>query len=88
MEENNMNNSDNLKAFPNPSSGCFSLHVDKAPDFIELIDLTGKSIPLNSNMQEGVFTIDAGSVAAGMYILKSRAKQNSPINYQSIIISR
>jgi hypothetical protein len=88
MEENNMNNSDNLKAFPNPSSGCFSLHVDKAPDFIELIDLTGKSIPLNSNMQEGVFTIDAGSVSAGMYILKSRAKQNSRINYQSIIISR
>jgi hypothetical protein len=39
-------------------------------------------------MQEGVFTIDAGSVSAGMYILKSRAKQNSRINYQSIIISR
>lgn len=88
VDETQTINESTFKIFPNPSSGCFSLHVDKAPDFIELIDLTGKSIPLNSNMQEGVFTIDAGLVAAGMYILKSRAKQNSPINYQSIIISR
>lgn len=88
LEENSMNNSDDLKAFPNPSSGCFSMRVDKAPEFIELTDITGKSIPINSTMQGNVLMIDVGSVAAGMYILKSRAQQNSLLNFQSIIISR
>ena len=88
IDETNTINETTFKAFPNPSSGCFSLHVDKAPEFVDLIDLTGKSIPLNSSMLGGVLTIDAGSIATGMYIFKTRIHQNSPINYQSIIISR
>jgi hypothetical protein len=88
IEEQNSNNEYYNKSFPNPSSGSFSLRVDKAPELIELIDLTGKSIPFNSIMQGGILTIDAGSIAAGMYVLKFRTNQNAPITYQSIIITR
>lgn len=86
--ETNKINEPTLEIFPNPSSGCFSMRVDKAPEFIELTDITGKSIPINSTMHGDVLMIDVGSVAAGMYILKSRAQQNSLLNFQSIIISK
>ncbi len=88
IEENGNDFSENFKAFPNPSSGSLSLRMDKKPEQIELIDLTGKSIPLTYIMQGGILTIDAGSIAPGMYVLKTRSMQNSPTRYQSIIISR
>lgn len=88
IEENGNDISENFNAFPNPSSGSLSLRIDKKPEQIELIDLTGKSIPLTSIMQGGLLTIDAGSIAPGMYVLKTRSMQNSPTRYQSIIISR
>jgi hypothetical protein len=53
-----------------------------------LIDLTGKVVPFSSSYHAEILSIDAGSIAPGMYVLKLRTNQNSPSRYQSIIISR
>ena len=57
-------------------------------ELIELIDLTGKNIPFTQIYHAGILSIDAGTIAPGMYVLKLRTNQNSPSRYQSIIISR
>jgi hypothetical protein len=74
--------------FPNPSNGNFNLRLNINPELIELVDLTGKAIPFSANYQAGILSIDAGSIAPGMYVLKTRTSQNSPITFQSIIINR
>ena len=88
IEEHDNGEEKNINPFPNPSSGCFSLRLDNEPEFIDLIDLTGKTIPLSKSYHGEVLSIDAGFIAPGMYILKTRSSRNSPITYQSVIISR
>jgi hypothetical protein len=88
LEENENHLSENIKAFPNPSNGSFCLTMDEKPELIELIDLTGKTIPFNKIYNAEILTIDAGSIAPGMYVLKLRTNQNSSTTYQSIIINR
>jgi hypothetical protein len=88
IEESEKNLSDNLMAFPNPSSGNFNIRLNLNPKLIELVDLTGKKIPLSTSYHSEILSIDAGSIAPGMYVLKIQTSQNSPILYQSIIINR
>ena len=87
-KENEKDLSDNFMAFPNPSSGNFNIRLNINPELIELVDLTGKTIPFSTSYQAEILSIDAGSIAPGMYVLKIRTGQNSPITFQSIIISR
>ena len=74
--------------FPNPSNGTFNIKLRINPELIELIDLTGKLIPISTSYNAEILNIDAGSIASGMYFLILRTSQNSPITYQSIIINR
>jgi hypothetical protein len=74
--------------FPNPSNGNFNMRLNINPELIELVDLTGKAIPFSASYQAEILSIDAGPIAPGMYVLKTRTSQNSPITFQSIIINR
>jgi len=74
--------------FPNPTNGIFKINISIKPELIELIDLTGKTIPFRQIYHEEILSIDAGSIAPGMYVLKLRTNQNSPTKHHSIIISR
>ena len=88
IEENENDLPENIKAFPNPCNGSFCIRLDKKPELLELIDLTGKTIPFSKSYQAEILSIDAGSIAPGMYVLKTRTSQNSPSRYHSIIINR
>jgi hypothetical protein len=88
IEETNSNEETSNIPFPNPTSGSFNINLSIEPELIELIDLTGKNIPFSQIYHAGILSIDAGSIAPGMYFLKLRTNQNSPALYQSIIISR
>jgi hypothetical protein len=88
IEENENDLSDKFMAFPNPNSGNFNIRLNINPELIELLDLTGKVIPFSASYQAEILSIDAGSIAPGMYVLKIQTSQNSPITYHSIIINR
>lgn len=88
IEETNSNIESSDAPFPNPTSGSFNINISIEPELIELIDLTGKNIPFSKTYYAGILSIDAGTIASGMYVLKLRTNQNSPSGYQSIIISR
>jgi hypothetical protein len=88
IEEGENDLYENIKAFPNPTSGNFNIRLNKNPELVELVDLTGKTIPFSTSYHSEILSIDAGSIAPGMYVLKIRTGQNSPITFQSIIISR
>lgn len=74
--------------FPNPTNGTFNINLSIEPELIELIDLTGKTIPFRQIYNAEILSIDAGSIAPGMYVLKLRTNQNSLTTHHSIIISR
>jgi hypothetical protein len=88
IDEINNNIESSNTPFPNPSSGTFNISLNIEPELIDLIDLTGKEILFSKNYHAGILSIDAGSIAPGMYVLKLRTNQNSPTTYHSIIISR
>jgi hypothetical protein len=88
IEETNSNYESSSTPFPNPTSGSFNMRFSIEPELIELIDLTGKTIPFSRSYHAEILNIDAGSISPGMYVLKLRTNQNSPTTHHSIIISR
>lgn len=58
--------------YPNPvRSNFFKIFIDIVPDKIEFLDITGRSLPLKSSIQEnGILVILPEKTPAGIYICK------------------
>jgi hypothetical protein len=59
----------NLKVYPNPGNGTFTLKMDKPFAFAELFDMTGKKMVLNIQAGSGLTQIECPGISAGHYLL-------------------
>lgn len=62
-------NFENVKVYPNPSSGIFQLQIQEEVQ-LEVYDLMGKMV-LQKNVQAGAAFFDLSQYASGVYILKA-----------------
>ena len=62
-------NFENVKVYPNPSSGIFQLQIQEEVQ-LEVYDLMGKMV-LQKNVQAGAAFFDLSQYASGIYILKA-----------------
>ena len=62
-------NFENVKVYPNPSSGIFQLQIQEEVQ-LEVYDLMGKMF-LQKNVQAGAAFFDLSQYASGVYILKA-----------------
>lgn len=75
---------DNLKLFPNPTrDGHFNLTFDGVIHSITVMDVTGREIPVDVDLQAG--SVDASSLSNGKYLV--RIDTNNGTKIAEIIIS-
>jgi hypothetical protein len=65
-------NLDEIKIFPNPSSGIFVIendHISEGVMYFRITDLTGQTI-YSGDLHQGKNSLQAGTIAKGVYLLK------------------
>ncbi|MBR4506675.1 MAG: T9SS type A sorting domain-containing protein [Bacteroidales bacterium] len=62
-----------IAVYPNPTSGLVSVTGLEAHAEIELVDMTGRTLPLRASWHGNEATIDLGGLAPGLYLLSTSA---------------
>lgn len=76
--------SNNLKIFPNPSSGIVYIDLDTQIEEVSVFDFSGKEVYKQNNMTDN--QIDISSLNDGMYLFKIQT--NSQIFVQKVVLKK
>lgn len=60
----------NVHVFPNPSSGAYNVSASKVVGVYSVIDLSGRIVMENVDVQSKHFTVDLSQEETGMYVLQ------------------
>ncbi|MEL6251679.1 MAG: T9SS type A sorting domain-containing protein [Bacteroidota bacterium] len=75
--DNDLKTEVGFKAFPNPANTVLNLSVDlKRIEQIEMLDMSGRTIRRQGNINNTTYQLERGSLAPGLYILKVRIDGN------------
>ena len=69
-----------ITIYPNPANDVLRIIIDQTIDYVELIDLNGKTI-----IQASDNSIDISNIPNGLYLMKINTKNNSFVKKVSII---
>lgn len=67
--------------FPNPTNGIFTIEAgNESINEITVIDVTGKVIVVETNLNDKNYTLDLSSYPKGFYIVKTNCEQKQSVN--------
>jgi hypothetical protein len=61
----------NFYFYPNPAQNSINIKLEKAIDFISIIDVTGKTVFTASNLNEGINQLNISELTSGIYFIKA-----------------
>lgn len=72
--------SEDIRLYPNPTTGIFTVDLDAKKSEVQLFDMTGKKITTRSTQKnENSQTFDISNLSKGTYILKIKTADNNEV---------
>ena len=73
------------RVYPNPSQGTFAIELTTAPKSIQLNDVQGRSISIETVYTNGKLSVHTSAIAPGLYVLSIRTMDNRISNHRIMI---
>lgn len=82
-----INKTDNLNIYPNPSSGIFNISSTQTISNIDVYDVTGKLVYYQNNTKQTNASLDLSNLSNGIYFIYT-ATENGVVSKSKVVVSK